>query len=334
MSLFPVVRAVDLGFGNAKFVVAHPPGGSIQCRSFPSLAPSAAQSSVSGGFLERPDTVVVESQGKRYEVGPGVGVTRDGCDHRILHQDYMRTPEYLALMRGIFHYMEVPSIDLLVVGLPVNHVQGRAQELERLIVGRHPTTNGNMVDVKKVYAMAQPIGGFMHYALTSGHFQMLRTQVNLVIDVDFVTLDWLLCDGMRPIAQRCGHTEGGVSAILKPIAKHVSQDHDVNFSDFTALDRGLRDGYFTLFGGQVPIARYLPDAAPVLDKAIAALCHSAGDGSDINNIFLVGGGAKLYASSIAARFPKHPVVIVDDPIYANVRGFHLAGEMQIKNMVA
>lgn len=143
MNATPVVRAVDLGFGNAKFVIDHPPGGAIQCRSFPSLAPSAARSTVSGGFLENPDTVVVESQNRRYEVGPGVGVTRDGCDHRILHHDYMRTPEYLALMRGVFHYMQAPSIDLLVVGLPVGHIQGRAQELERLIVGNHPTVNGH-----------------------------------------------------------------------------------------------------------------------------------------------------------------------------------------------
>jgi plasmid segregation protein ParM len=334
MSLNSVVRAVDLGFGNAKFVVSHPPGGEVQCLSFPSAAPLAAISEVNGVMLDAPNTVTVSVDGKRYEVGPGVGVARDGCDHRILHNGYLRTPEYLALMRGIFHYMRLPVIDRLVVGLPLGHVMTRARELEKLLIGNHPTVGGGEVYVRAVNCLAQPVGGFLSYAYAPGTSPILRKQINLVIDVGFVTLDWLLCEGLRPIPQRSGHVEGGVSALLRRIAVRISEKHDVQFGDLQALDRALATGYLTLFGAAVPIAEYIPDARPVLDKALAALANSVGDGSDIHNIVVVGGGARLFLAAIQARFPKHPVVVVPDPLFANVRGFQLAGEYQMEKTTA
>lgn len=329
-----VVRAVDLGYGNAKFVIGHPPGDEIHCLSFPSAAPLAAISEVSGAMFDATNTVTVTVDGKRYDVGPGVGVARDGCDHRILHNGYLRTPEYLALMRGIFHYMNAPTIDHLVVGLPLGHVMNRSHELEKLLTGTHPTVGGNEVHVLSVHCLAQPVGGFLSHAYRPGAPPIQRSQINLVIDVGFVTLDWLLCDGMRPVPQRSGHTEGGVSALLRRIASRISTQHDVQFGDLPALDRALATGYLTLFGSTMPIAEYMPDARPVLDKAMAALANSVGDGSDIHNIVVVGGGARLYLPAIQARFPKHPVVVAADPLFANVRGFQLAGEFQVAKRTA
>lgn len=330
----PVVRAVDLGFGNAKFVTQHIRGAEIECSAFPSLAPLASELNVSGGILERANTVIVEVNGKRYEVGPGVGVARNGCDHRILHGEFIRTPEYQALMRGILHYMNAPTIDLLVVGLPMGQAAKRGGELERLLVGHHPLPDGRSVEVRQVTSVAQPIGGFMQYLLGGLAPPIVRRQVNLVIDVGFFTVDWLLCEGMRPISQRCGHTEGGVSALLKHIAARISEEHDINYTDYTALDRSLRTGYFDLFGASIPIAKYVPAASPVLDKALAGLANSVGNGHDIHNIVVVGGGADYYMPAIKERFPKHPVFVVPHPMFANVRGFQLSGEYQLATKVA
>jgi len=326
MSSAPVVRAVDLGFGNAKFVVDHLVGGEIHCESFPSLAPLAGdQLSGGGGYMERPNTVVIDVDGKRFEVGPGVGLARSTVDPRILHTDYIRTPEYMALMRGIFHYMNTPHIDLLVVGLPVGMVTKRGIELKKLLRGRHETVAGHHVYIADVECMAQPVGGYVSYIMTSAP-PMMRSQANLMIDVGFYTLDWLLCDGMHPVKSRSGHVEAGVSALLKRMAERVSEDFDMNYRNFTALDKALRSGYLDIGSSRIPIGQLLVETKPVIDKAMTELVNTVGNGSDIQNILVAGGGGRLYIPSIQTRFPNHPVVLTPSPMYANVRGFQISGE--------
>ena len=43
------------------------------------------------------------------------------------------------------------------------------------------------------------------------------------------------------------------------------------------------------------------------------------------NIILVGGGAFLFKQAVKEAFPKHKIHEVKDPMYANVRGFQIAG---------
>jgi len=118
------------------------------------------------------------------------------------------------------------------------------------------------------------------------------------------------------------------------MAARISQEYDVNYTDYTALDRALTRGYLNIGSEQVPIAKYAADAKPVLDKAMTALANSVGSGIDIQNIIVVGGGAKLYVPGIMARYPKHPVIVAPDPLFANVRGFQMSGEFRMQCKVA
>jgi hypothetical protein len=43
------------------------------------------------------------------------------------------------------------------------------------------------------------------------------------------------------------------------------------------------------------------------------------------NIILVGGGAFLFKHAVKEAFPRHKIHEIKDPIYANVRGFQIAG---------
>jgi len=325
-----LVRAVDLGFGNVKYINGYSPSAELQCGYFPSLAPLASPHALSVSVLEKKDTVLVESNGRLYEVGPGIGTARRGQETRVLNSEYIRTPEYLALLRGALHYMRVPELDLLVVGLPIGLAQKRGRELEQLATGSHPTSHGERVTVHSAYCLPQPVGGFFYYALTNGQYQVLKNQVNLVIDVGFFTLDWLVCDGLTPIIERSSHVDGGVSAVLRNVADAVGRDHDTNYTNIAALDAALNTGFFKVHGKTVPIARYLRNASSVVEQALLSLTNSVGDATDIDNVFVVGGGATLYMHAIQTLFKRYPVLAVKDPMYANVRGFQLAGEQIIR----
>lgn len=70
----------------------------------------------------------------------------------------------------------------------------------------------------------------------------------------------------------------------------------------------------------------------VIQEAVQAIKNSVGSGSDIDVIILAGGGASLYAQAMKDKFPKHKVVTLDNPALANVRGFHMIGELLAKSL--
>jgi plasmid segregation protein ParM len=319
-----IVRAVDLGFGNVKYIE----GASrdvIRCASFPALAPLADEKALDARLFARPNTVIVEAMARRYEVGPGVSALGRAGQARILREDYLRTPQYLALMRGVLHYMKLPAIDLLVVGLPLGHATTRGAELGHLLRGTHPAVGDRSVEVRDVCCLPQPVGGFLHHAALALDVDRVRRETTLVIDVGFFTLDWLVCNGFRPMLARSGHVEGGVSSVLRALADAIGVDHDVHYTNLAALDHALRTGNLNLFGRHVAVAPYLGATEPAIEGAVNQLCNGVGAGADLDNVVVVGGGARLYLREIERRFPRHQVHVSTDPIFANVRGFQLAG---------
>ena len=64
---------------------------------------------------------------------------------------------------------------------------------------------------------------------------------------------------------------------------------------------------------------------------VNVLANKVGNnGLDIDNIVLAGGGAAFFHDVIKDKFSKHKIVIAEDPVFSNVRGFQLAGEQWAK----
>ena len=56
------------------------------------------------------------------------------------------------------------------------------------------------------------------------------------------------------------------------------------------------------------------------------------DAHAFDNIVLVGGGAHLFKRAVRRAFPRHTIFEVKEPIYANVRGFQLAGQEYLADL--
>ena len=78
-----------------------------------------------------------------------------------------------------------------------------------------------------------------------------------------------------------------------------------------------------LFGTPVELAPYVAAAAKrTAAVAITALKQSLrSERRPIDAVLLVGGGAAVYAEAVRDAFPKARVILPDDPVLANVRGF-------------
>lgn len=317
----PVIRAIDVGYGNTKFIRSVV-DGQAQADHFPSIVHRPAGGKPS--FNESPDIYAVEVNKTTYEVGPGVDAALEG-GIRIMHDNYIETEDYMALVYGALSQMNVSEIDLLVVGLPVDLMGSKKQTLEGLLTGTHIVA-GREVHIHKVNAVAQPLGGFLHYASQNSLIEELNRTRNLLIDPGFFTVDFLVSTGLREIRGKSGSHPSGVSAYLKSVAKSVSKEFDINYDNISHIDEGIRKGTFRLYGKEVDLARYHEEALAEIAPAIDAISNKVGDGRTIDQVILVGGGAKLFESSIKKLLPHHRVHCDEYSVVANVLGFQRIGE--------
>lgn len=336
----PIVRAIDIGYGNTKLTTGHQPGQDITCKMFPSLAPQASNNGDLGaGMLAKRETVKVEVNGVHYEVGPDAELAQSGiARNRVLLTDYCKSDAYMALLRGAMNYMGVSRIDLLALGLPVSTYSTHKNELMELATGSHhcgPRT----VHVANVRVYPQPLGGFFDYAVRSKLFAQMSHEINLLIDPGFFTLDWLVTSGIKTLDGRSGAAnDGGMSSILRAMAKAIAKDcqcDETELGDVARIDAALRGtAPLRLFGETIDVNKYRPIGLAKAEEAINAMMTSIGRTGDIANIVLVGGGSHFYAEPIKARFPKHKIALAHDPVFANARGFQLIAEQRVQQIIA
>lgn len=339
----PIVRAIDVGYGNTKYTsLVLPREKDIQCAIFPSLAPQAAGGpDLAAGLMQRRNTVVVDVEGVKYEVGKDARLAQDASHGRVLDPAYSMTDAHLALIRGALYYMGQPKIDLLVLGLPVNTFEKYNQQLAARVVGKHPIPSRGkdgeaverIVEVCNCRVIPQPIGAFFDHAMKSGTYDRMRSQMNLLIDIGFYTLDWLVADGVKMVNARSGTHNGGMSAILRAMADAIGDEIGDQITDLTILEEAIRTGTRPCFYGKpYDITDQLKLAKAKAEQFVSVLANKVGNPIDISNIILAGGGASFFKDVIARKFPNHEIITTSDPVFANVRGFQRAGQQFAEQM--
>ena len=326
-----IVRAVDVGFGNTKYV-AGCANEDIRCATFPSIAyPSARDlSAVPAG--EKRKTVAVPIDGLFYEVGPEVSLAADTFRATQMHDGYIETPEYAALLRGALNLMKVGTIDLLVVGLPVASFTAKKASLEKAMTGRHDVGNGRIVTVRKALAVAQPQGALVYYASLHQKLKTIENEQSLVIDPGARTFDWLVTRGMRLVQKKSHSVNRGMFDVLQAIATEISDDIGTPYRDYDAIDTALRTGKNpVIFQNAYDMTRLMPIARTIAQQAVSSMMQWIEASYNFQNIILVGGGAFLFKQAVKDAFPKHKIYEVKDPIFANVKGFQIAGMNYVRS---
>jgi plasmid segregation protein ParM len=322
------VRAIDIGYGNTKFVTeAHAHG--VECGVFPSCAPAESRSAMGdeSGLMSRSNDIVTVG-GMRYEVGSDTHLFEEP---RILHEDYTQTSEYLALYKAALGKMGVSQIDVLVTGLPVAHLERRKGSVQEQFRGSHVTGDGSTVFVRQVQVIAQPMGGLLDHCIDrGGAWQVDRSMKHLLVDPGYYTLDWVIAEGLKEVPKRSGSYATGVSHVLAQVAAEIGKATNHPFDDLNKLDDGIRAGRMRVRGTTLELGTYKPSIKTVWGPALHALKNSVGDGRAFDEIFVVGGGAHLLERHLQELFPDHPLKVSRDPVYANVRGFQYLGESMVR----
>ena len=329
-----IVRALDVGSGNTKFVTGIA-GNEIRCASFPSVAYPSSGETPHWPASERRKTVCIPVGPLFYEVGPDVGLAADTFRAKQLHDEYTESPEYMALLRGALSMMKVSHIDLLIVGLPVALFSLKKSALEKTMAGEHQIGGGKTVTVAKAMAVAQPQGALVHYAAEHKKMATIGTEQSLVIDPGSRTFDWLVTRGMRLVQKQSHSINRGMSDVLRLLAAEISKDVGSPYRDYDAIDLALRSGKSpVIFQKPYDMGRHLPLAESVAQQAVSTMRQWIETPESLQNIILVGGGAFLFKKAVKAAFPKHRIHEVKEPMFANVRGFQLAGQNYAASAIA
>lgn len=332
-----VVRAVDVGRGNTKYI-ADVKDGEPVCAMFPSQAHPAEAAYEHEGWGTSRKTASIPVDGLVYEVGPEVHLAADIFNANVMQHDrYAETPEYLALVLGALHYMQLDAIDLLIVGLPVAtfKLKRHVAALERRLTGDHQLAKGRRINVKRVKAIAQPAGALMYFGLTHNRVAQLRKERSLIIDPGRRTFDWIVTQGMQQIDKRSHSVPRGMHDVLQAVVEGISRNTGAHYREYDLVDSALRSGKkLVVFQRDYDIAPHLPLARKIPEQAIAEMMHYVGDAGDIRNIVLVGGGAFFYKPALKAAFPNHTIQELKDPIFSNVKGFQYAGMELAKTQLA
>jgi plasmid segregation protein ParM len=329
-----IVRAVDVGSGNTKFVTAAA-GTDIRCVSFPSIAYPSSDASPSWPASERRKTVCIPVGPLFYEVGPDVGLAADTFRAKQLHDEYTESPEYLALLRGALSMMKLSHIDLLVVGLPVALFAVKKAALEKMMVGSHDIGGGKTVTVGKALAVAQPQGALVHYASEHKKMATIGSEQSLIIDPGSRTFDWLVARGMRLVQKQSHSFNRGMSDVLRILAAEITKSIGSPYRDYDAIDLALRSGKSpVIYQKAYDMSRHLPLAESVAEQAVSTMKEWIESPHSLQNIILVGGGAFLFRKAVKAAFPMHRIHEVKEPMFANVRGFQLAGQNYARSAIA
>lgn len=249
---------------------------------------------------------------------------------RALHSDYTTTPEYRALVYAALAATGADTIHTLTTGLPVSQFQDKAnrERLARLLEGAHQVTAQQRVTVEKVIIVPQPAGGFMDAEAMDPTLAEGRV---LVLDPGYYSMDWIVLMNSQIQWAYSGTSQRATSAILEAAAGDIAAEYG-RAPTADELEAALRNGQDTIkiFRKAVPYRTFVDAAARTILHALqheimAPMRHMAGGSNAVDAVVLVGGAAAIYEPVVRSVFPHAELVLPENPVLANARGFFHLG---------
>jgi plasmid segregation protein ParM len=348
-----IVRVIDVGFGRVKLSRRAASGGEgdIEFIHFPSMAIPSDPSAMRALGQSSRDTFDVPAAGAMYEVGLDIDLAQTGGDFgRDITDQFYLSPIYEALTKGALRYMGEETIDLLVLGLPVNQYlnSDRREYLEKTYRGEINIGGGKTVEIKEVLVRPQPLGGYIELgnhiddlnkaiSSTEGALEPLEQDADLaslttlVVDPGEHTTDWLLIRRGQINTKASGAASDAgrhrvVRAVLEALQAKIGRP--LGPATMPLINDALRLGKpLKLSGMTYDLAEFEGVIKSAVDDPVSRLIEGVrGMQEHIDIIVIVGGHPDRYRDVLAERFPAIPVFVMADSMMANARGFQIIGE--------
>lgn len=347
------VLAIDVGYGHVKWVSTKS-DGSTQRGMFPSVAAitSRDRSAESNGMFNL-RTVTVNVGEHNYVVGRDAYLETDAHFSRSRLTDYCKTDGYKALMLGAMAISGMREIAQLVIGLPLTtmaqfHEDLKEQYRGEHLIGANTAKRKSNVFVENVTVTSQPAGAILHAATIDGS---LRKKNSLVVDVGYFTVDYLMCQGMKPYYARSGAVEGGMGSYFDQLGGTVvEQLSKAGYGrksgiDHFLLEKSLTEAvkdqngnlkYELMVGNKtVDITESVEKSKVKLKGYIDRIVTGMGSSSlnVVNSIVLAGGGGSFIKEQLRKRIGNnYDYVDLSQGQFAIAQGYAALGITASKRM--
>jgi plasmid segregation protein ParM len=335
-----VVASIDVGFGYTKIAIQVIIDGvkTIKNFSFPSIAACMVEHDISheNSIIGKRNTVKVSVDGKNYEVGPDSELIQSVSGARNVSENYSESPEYLALLKGALSYINEEVIDVLVVGLPVQHMafKEKVDKLNKLVKGRHTINKDLSCEIKSVTTIEQPLGGLLNYIFSENSDKKVAEQFNFILDPGQQTLDWLGVKGTTPIPGSMGSHPQSMGNIINLIQGNISIHIRQHFDDPLSIEKAIETGIINIKGKDVDLSIFIDDRVRTAVTETLSVMKSkiSSNLSRTRNIIIVGGPAKFFEFFVRKVFPDQNIILSPNGMFSNVNGYQLLGQIKANKM--
>lgn len=333
-----VIVGLDIGYGHTKWVTNN--NGDVKRGIFPSIAPiTSRERTVEGAGMSNLRTVTVRVGENNFIVGRDAYMEVDANCERPRLTDYSATESYHALMLGALSLCGEREIDHLVLGLPLTTLNTYHAAVQQRYMGEHSIGASYAkrkveVNVKNVIVSSQPAGAMLQAVSMNSE---LRKTTNLVIDMGYFTMDFLMCEGLRPFYARSAAVQGGMSAYYDHLASLVSDKlADEGMKTYSAVDHfrleealsnaDERNPTYDLKIGNkvVDISECVLRARTKLSEYVTRMMTTLGEGSlgRIQTVVLAGGGANMILPVVRERLgDMHEYVTLTNSQFSIANGY-------------
>ena len=346
-STFVIPNAAgDIGYFSTK--IASKANDKLETMAFPSQCARVMGEQIISVGMTSLSGVNVEVEGTSYFVGPDSALQTKGRESRTISENFVETPEYMALYKGALHYilrnyasqikgMEKVAIKRLVAGLPMNTFTEKKEKLRKLMEGTHtiPTPEGksNNVEVRSVTIIPQPQGAMINSGVKMPQAEMADyyKQNLLIIDLGGGTCDWLLSNNRKFISERSSAYQKGVLACVYAICEAIKKDLKTDPLVVQRIDDALclSKKSFKLSGREYMVADLMPHANHILNECLNQIITSVGSLNSVDKIIFTGGGGRMLYEQAMDVWPEYRQVMTidDNPVFSIVTGMYHIGEI-------
>jgi len=315
----PSVVSIEIGYGSTTLVY-NENGKQMSSVTMPSRPKQLGnKSDLTGGLLVTGgNSAVVSVNGNEWQVGNDIGLSSERKSVEVLNDNYVDSDEYMAMFLGCLALQPHDNLDMLALALPVNrmHLKPKLEAMAKNIV-----IGERAIDIKKVWIVSQPFAGLLyhvHKAFPDLGLKSLMDKSYLVVDIGYLTLDWLSINNMQPDDKLSGAIDLGMSVLVSEIAQYLgsSKVFDIGEVSPSIINKAFESGKLSMFGKQFNFPSHESeslnfDATQLIhahmEKAANKITNVVGKGASLDGIVLVGGASTLLLPHIESRFKHHAV---------------------------
>lgn len=160
---------------------------------------------------------------------------------------------------------------------------------------------------------------------------MVPDLYDLHIDAGYVNLSWLIKNEQKTIYPKTSSISGGVTDLIELMLEDMQPGAFQNLRLRKRLDDAMHNGVPTIkmSGKQFDVTKYFPILEARISENVSQILSSLGRIKKIGNVYMSGGGARLYHRKIQELFPEKTIFAPHAMSHFDgVRGLQMLAEMQ------